>query len=114
MALRTIPKLKISESRFLSVRTFNHAVSKRQRTVKSTFEQPELAESSFLFWQCSEVRHQVRYIAWLDLGTEGRHLPFALGDYFAKRLIALLLNLLGAQILGVERLAGRTVSTTVD
>jgi hypothetical protein len=94
-------------------RTFNHAVSKCQGTVESTFEQPELAESSFLFWQRSEVRHQVHYIVWLDLGTESRHLPFALGDYFAQRLIALLLNLLGAQILGVERLAGRTVSTAI-
>ncbi len=63
-----------------------------QRTVESTFEQPEIAESSFLFWQRSEVRHQVRYIVGLNLRSESGHLPFALGDYFAQRLIALLLN----------------------
>src|SRR5258708_20037116 len=68
---------------------------------------------SLLGWQASDVRYQFGYIVRLDLCAKRRHFPSALRDDFTERGLALLLNFVGAEILGVHCLAGWAVSTAI-
>jgi hypothetical protein len=72
-----------------------------------------LKDPLFLVSHASDVSYEFGYIVWLKLRTESRHLPSTLGDHFCQFRIALLLNFLGAQVLGVHCLAGCAVSTTI-
>src|SRR5258708_7609921 len=67
----------------------------------------------FLRRQASDVSDHLRYVLWLDLCTERRHFPSALGDHITKRCFALLLDFVGSQILGVHCLPGRAASTAI-
>src|ERR1700726_2848966 len=61
----------------------------------------------------SDVSYQFLYIVRLDLGTEGRHLSSALGDYFGQLRITLFPNFVGSKILRVHCLAGWVVSAAI-
>jgi hypothetical protein len=57
-------------------------------------------------WEASDVSHQFLYIGRPDFAAKRRHFSSAFCDHFSKCRVALLLNVVGAEVLRVERLAG--------
>src|SRR5271168_1534127 len=110
-----VQMVKVSPSRIpnlLRLRTCNASIVLSQ--VISRFPSPWSGKVSLLERYASDVSYQTRHTVWLDLGAKRWHFSSALGDYFTKHRVRLLLNFGGSQILGFHGLAGwRTTAAVV-